>query len=76
MPVPPVQVAKPEACQLKEQPVKDETDCEVAGSDPAPAHRLLSTVLPSDCRQVTLRVSVAVVEQVDDGADHEPADQL
>jgi hypothetical protein len=48
----------------------------VAGSAPAPLQNELATVVPSDCRQVTLRVSVAVGEQVELGADQLPADQL
>jgi hypothetical protein len=48
----------------------------VAGSAPALAHRLLLTVVPSDCWQVTLRVSVAVAEQVELGALHALVFQL
>jgi hypothetical protein len=35
---------------------------------PAPEQKLLATVVPSDCKQDTVRVSEAVAEHVEDGA--------
>jgi hypothetical protein len=74
--LPPVQAPKPEAFQLKVQPVRTERVCEVAGFAPAPEQRPSATVVPSDCSQVTERVSVAAVEQEDDGADQAEVCQL
>jgi hypothetical protein len=48
----------------------------VAGFAPKAAQPLSEIVVPSDCKQVTLRVSVALVEQLDDGALQSPIDQL
>jgi hypothetical protein len=47
-----------------------------AGCAPALAHSEFATVVPSDCWQVTLRVSVAVAEQVELGALHALVFQL
>jgi hypothetical protein len=40
----------------QEKPVLGVQDSEEDGAVPAPAHWLLSTVCPSDCKQVTERV--------------------
>jgi hypothetical protein len=58
------------------QPVRSETVWLVAGWTPAPEQKALATVLPSDCVQVTVRVSVATVEQVLESADQDPVLQL
>lgn len=76
MPTPPVQSPYAEADQLKVQPVRFDTVWLVAGSAPAPEQKELSTVVPSDCVQVTLRVSMAVVEQLLESALQEPVLQL
>jgi hypothetical protein len=57
------------------QPVKSETVWLATGMVPAPAHRELATVVPSDWVQETLRVSVAALEQVLESALQEPVVQ-
>jgi hypothetical protein len=73
-PVPPEQAPKPEADQLKAQPVNTETVCVVAGA--VPVHSEASTAVPSERVQVLVRVSVALVEQVEEGADQADDVQL
>jgi hypothetical protein len=63
-PVPVEQEPKPLAVQEKVQPLKSLTVCIVAGAVPALAQKLASTVEPSDCKQLTVRVCVAMLEQV------------
>lgn len=64
MPVPPVQALKPLPTQLKVQPLKSGPTWVVAGLSPAEAQLASLTAVPSERRQVTLRVSVAVAEQL------------
>jgi hypothetical protein len=65
LPVPPVQVLGVPEIHEKVQVLKSAIVCVVAGAVPALAtHRLLSTVVPSDCVQESVRVWMAVEEQV------------
>ncbi len=65
--MPPEQVPKPDAVQLKVQPEREETVCVVAGAAVVQSAGSVAAV-PSERMQVLVRVSVAVVEQVEDGA--------
>jgi hypothetical protein len=64
VPVPPVQLPKPLPTQLKVQPLKSEATWLVSGLLPAVAQLSSLTVVPSERRQETLRVSVELAEQV------------
>jgi hypothetical protein len=76
VPVPPVQALKPLPDQLKVQPLKSGPICELAGLSPAEAQLASLTVIPSERRHETLRVSVAVAEQLLFSAPKLPALQL
>lgn len=58
------------------QPVKSATLWLVAGAVPASTQKLSATGVPSDWVQVTVRVSLAAVLQVEEGADQLPALQV
>jgi hypothetical protein len=58
------------------QVLKSASVCEIAGLVPAPEQKLSATVLPSDCVQETLRVWMALAEQLFDEALQLPGVQL
>jgi hypothetical protein len=74
--VPPVQTPKPLCVQEKEQLLKSASVWIVAGSVESAVQFELSTVVPSERVQETLRVCVAVLEQVFEEALHAPVVQL